>query len=133
MLIAFYRFRASWSMSNWRRVNFIDGSRFSVSAHDPHIRVERQLGLQNNLAFVVEHHTDILCNFIVWAGICWKPRSLSVLYLASMMARNYMGAILTTVVLPMLSSCPKTIYLQGNAHSHTVWFAQRCHWCDVLS
>ena len=63
---------------------------------------------------------------IVWKGIWWDTRSPLVVFKAIMTTRSYVDSILTTVVLPMLSNFPGTIYHQDNARPHIAWFSQCC-------
>ncbi|GFU83256.1 transposable element Tc1 transposase [Trichonephila clavipes] len=55
----FYRPRATWSVTDWRRVIFSDESRFSLSADDHRTRVWRRTGQRSDPAFIVEWHTAI--------------------------------------------------------------------------
>ncbi|GFW36117.1 transposable element Tc1 transposase [Trichonephila clavipes] len=51
--------RATWSVTDWRRVIFRDESRFSLSADDHRTRVWRRTGQRSDPAFIVERHTAI--------------------------------------------------------------------------
>ncbi|GFV04494.1 hypothetical protein TNCV_1314561 [Trichonephila clavipes] len=51
--------RANWSVRDWKRVVFSEGSRFSISADDQRIRMSRQLGHRYNPTFVVEKRTAV--------------------------------------------------------------------------
>ncbi|GFW86783.1 HTH_Tnp_Tc3_2 domain-containing protein [Trichonephila clavipes] len=93
----FCRPRATWSVTDWRRVIFSDES-FSLSADD--------------------HRT-------LWGAISWDTRS-SLVVLQGTTARRYVDDILTPIVLPMLSSRPGAIYQQDNAHPHTARLSQQC-------
>ncbi|GFV53022.1 HTH_Tnp_Tc3_2 domain-containing protein [Trichonephila clavipes] len=55
----FCRPRATWSVTDWRRVIFSDESRFSLSADDHRTRVWRRTGQRSDPAFIVERHTAI--------------------------------------------------------------------------
>ncbi|GFV54698.1 transposable element Tc1 transposase [Trichonephila clavipes] len=55
----FCRPRATWSVTDWRRVIFRDESRFSLSADDHRTRVFRRTGQRSDPAFIVERHTAI--------------------------------------------------------------------------
>ncbi|GFV54833.1 HTH_Tnp_Tc3_2 domain-containing protein [Trichonephila clavipes] len=55
----FCRPRATWSVTDWRRVIFSDESRFSLSADDHRTRVWRRTGQRSDPAFIVEWHTEI--------------------------------------------------------------------------
>ncbi|GFW05487.1 transposable element Tc1 transposase [Trichonephila clavipes] len=55
----FCRPRATWSVTNWRRVIFSDESRFSLSDDDHRTRVWRRTGQRSDPAFIVERHTAI--------------------------------------------------------------------------
>ncbi|GFX43360.1 transposable element Tcb1 transposase [Trichonephila clavipes] len=98
----FCRPRATWSVTDWRRVIFSDESRFSLSADDHRTRVWRRSGQRSDPAFIVERHTAIS------------------------QARRYVDDILTPIVLPMLSSRPGAIYQQDNALPHTARLSQQC-------
>ncbi|GFV08193.1 transposable element Tcb1 transposase [Trichonephila clavipes] len=50
----FCRPRATWSVTDWRRVIFSDESRFSLSADDHRTRVWRRTGQRSDPAFIVE-------------------------------------------------------------------------------
>ncbi|GFX13730.1 transposable element Tcb2 transposase [Trichonephila clavipes] len=62
----FCRLRATWSVTNWRRVIFSDESRFSLSADDHRTRVWRRTGQRSDPAFIVEWHTAISQGVTVW-------------------------------------------------------------------
>ncbi|GFV04291.1 transposable element Tcb2 transposase [Trichonephila clavipes] len=55
----FCRPRATWSVTDWRRVIFSDESRFSLSVDDHRTRVWRRTGQRSDPAFIVERHTAI--------------------------------------------------------------------------
>ncbi|GFV07215.1 transposable element Tc1 transposase, partial [Trichonephila clavipes] len=55
----FCRPRATWSVTDWRRVIFSDESRFSLNADDHRTRVWRRTGQRSDPAFIVERHTAI--------------------------------------------------------------------------
>ncbi|GFS53538.1 transposable element Tcb2 transposase, partial [Trichonephila clavipes] len=58
--LEFCRPRATWSVTDWRRVIFSDESRFSLSADDHRTRdVWRRTGQRSDPAFIVERHTAI--------------------------------------------------------------------------
>ncbi|GFV04545.1 HTH_Tnp_Tc3_2 domain-containing protein [Trichonephila clavipes] len=96
----FCRHRATWSVTDWRRVIFSDESRFSLSADDsPHM---------------------------LWGAISWDTRSSLVVLQGTLTARRYVDDILTPIVLPMLSSRPGAIYQQDNARPHTARLSQQC-------
>ncbi|GFX54496.1 HTH_Tnp_Tc3_2 domain-containing protein [Trichonephila clavipes] len=54
----FRRPRATWSVTDWRRVIFSDESRFSLSDDDHRTRVWRRTGQRSDPAFIVERHTE---------------------------------------------------------------------------
>ncbi|GFU42623.1 HTH_Tnp_Tc3_2 domain-containing protein [Trichonephila clavipes] len=109
----FCRPRATWSVTDWRRVIFSDESRFSLSADDHRTRVWRRTGQRSDPAFIVERHTAISQGVTVWGAISWDTRSSLVLLQGTLTARRYVDDILTPIVLPMLSSRPGAIYQQG--------------------
>ncbi|GFY21794.1 HTH_Tnp_Tc3_2 domain-containing protein [Trichonephila clavipes] len=106
----FCRPRATWSVTDWRRVIFSDESRFSLSADDHRTRVWRRTGQRSDPAFIVERHTAI--------SFSWDTRSSLVVLQGTLTARRYVN-ILTPIVLPMLSSRPGANYQQDNARPHT--------------
>ncbi|GFV82153.1 transposable element Tc1 transposase [Trichonephila clavipes] len=55
----FCRPRATWSVTDWRRVIFSDESRFSLSDDYHRTRVWRRTGQRSDPAFIVERHTAI--------------------------------------------------------------------------
>ncbi|GFV70556.1 transposable element Tcb2 transposase [Trichonephila clavipes] len=112
----FCRPRATWSVTDWRRVIFSDESRFSLSADDHRTRVWRRTGQRSDPAFIVERHT----------AISWDTRSSLVVLQGTLTARRYADDILTPIVLPMLSSRPCAIYQQDNARPHTARLSQQC-------
>ncbi|GFV70305.1 HTH_Tnp_Tc3_2 domain-containing protein [Trichonephila clavipes] len=65
----FYRPRATWSVTDWRRVIFSDESRFSLSADDHRTRVWRRTGQRSDPAFIVERHTAISQGVTVWGAM----------------------------------------------------------------
>ncbi|GFX35188.1 HTH_Tnp_Tc3_2 domain-containing protein [Trichonephila clavipes] len=115
----FCRPRATWSVTDWRRVIFSDESRFSLSADDHRTRVWRRTGQRSDPAFIVERHTAISQGVTVWGAISWDTRSSLVVFQGTLTARRYVDDILTPIVLPMLSSHPGAIYQQDNARPHT--------------
>ncbi|GFS65937.1 HTH_Tnp_Tc3_2 domain-containing protein [Trichonephila clavipes] len=118
--------RATWSVTDWRRVIFSDESRFSLSADDHRTRVWRRTGQRSDPAFIVERHTAISQGVTVWGAISWDTRSSLVVLQGTLTARRYVDNILTPIVLPMLSSRPGAIYQQDNAHPHTARLSQQC-------
>ncbi|GFU83949.1 transposable element Tcb1 transposase [Trichonephila clavipes] len=122
----FCRPRATWSVTDWRRVIFSDESRFSLSADDHRTRVWRRTGQRSEPAFIVERHTAISQGVTVWGAISWDTRSSLVVLQGTLTARRYVDDILTPIVLPMLSSRPGAIYQQDNARPHTARLSQQC-------
>ncbi|GFT04667.1 HTH_Tnp_Tc3_2 domain-containing protein [Trichonephila clavipes] len=122
----FCRPRATWSVTDWRRVLFSDESRFSLSADDHRTRVWRRTGQRSDPAFIVERHTAISQGVTVWGAISWDTRSSLVVLQGTLTARRYVDDILTPIVLPMLSSRPGAIYQQDNARPHTARLSQQC-------
>ncbi|GFV30851.1 transposable element Tcb2 transposase [Trichonephila clavipes] len=122
----FCRPRATWSVTDWRRVIFSDESRFSLSADDHRTRVWRRTGQRSDPAFIVERHTAISQGVTVWGAISWDTRSSLVVLQGILTARRYVDDILTPIVLPMLSSRPGAIYQQNNARPHTARLSQQC-------
>ncbi|GFX91231.1 HTH_Tnp_Tc3_2 domain-containing protein [Trichonephila clavipes] len=122
----FCRPRATWSVTDWRRVIFSDESRFSLSADDHRTRVWRRTGQRSDPAFIVERHTAISQGVPVWGAISWDTRSSLVVLLGTLTARRYVDDILTPIVLPMLSSRPGAIYQQDITRPHTARLSQQC-------
>ncbi|GFU49432.1 transposable element Tcb2 transposase [Trichonephila clavipes] len=122
----FCRPRATWSVTDWRRVIFSDESRFSLSDDDHRTRVWRRTGQRSDPAFIVERHTAISQGVTVWGAISWDTRSSLVVLQGTLTARRYVDDILTPIVLPMLSSRPGAIYQQDNARPHTARLSQQC-------
>ncbi|GFW00143.1 HTH_Tnp_Tc3_2 domain-containing protein [Trichonephila clavipes] len=122
----FCRPRATWSVTDWRRVIFSDESRFSLSADDHRTRVWRRTGQRSDPAFIVERHTAISQGVTVWGAISWDTRSSLVVLQGTLTARRYVDDILTPIVLPMLSSRSGAIYQQDNARPHTARLSQQC-------
>ncbi|GFW65763.1 DDE_3 domain-containing protein [Trichonephila clavipes] len=122
----FCRPRATWSVTDWRRVIFSDESRFSFSADYHRTRVWRCTGQRSDPAFIVERHTAISQGVTVWRAISWDTRSSLVVLQGTLTARRYVDDILTPIVLPMLSSRPGVIYQQDNARPHTARLFQQC-------
>ncbi|GFW25154.1 transposable element Tcb1 transposase [Trichonephila clavipes] len=118
--------RATWSVTDWRRVIFSDESRFSLSADYHRTRVWRRTGQRSDPAFIVERHTAISQGVTVWGAISWDTRSSLVVLQGTLTARRYVDDILTPIVLPMLSSHPGAIYQQDNARPHTARLSQQC-------
>ncbi|GFU02918.1 transposable element Tcb2 transposase [Trichonephila clavipes] len=121
----FCRPRATWSVTDWRRVIFSD-EQFSLSADDHRTRVWRRTGQRSDPAFIVERHTAISQGVTVWGAISWDTRSSLVVLQGTLTARRYVDDILTPIVLPMLSSRPGAIYQQDNARPHTARLSQQC-------
>ncbi|GFT68255.1 HTH_Tnp_Tc3_2 domain-containing protein [Trichonephila clavipes] len=95
----FCRPRATWSVTDWRRVIFSDESRFSLMCDD--------------------HRTH------VWAH---RPAVRSGIYCRAAYSNftRYVDDILTPIVLPMISSRPGAIYQQDNARPHMRRLSQQC-------
>ncbi|GFX24115.1 HTH_Tnp_Tc3_2 domain-containing protein [Trichonephila clavipes] len=103
----FCRPRATWSVTDWRRVIFSDESRFSLNDH-----VWRRTG---------QRFRHLLSNTIsqgvtVWGQFLGTHDHLLVVLQGTLTARRYVDDILTPIVLPMLSSCHLST---GNARPHT--------------
>ncbi|GFX72045.1 transposable element Tcb2 transposase [Trichonephila clavipes] len=126
MSTGFCRPRATWSVTDWRRVIFSDESRFSLGADAHRTRVWRRTGQRSDPAFIVERHTAISQGVTVWGAISWDTRSSLVVLQGTLTARRYVDDILTPIVLPMLSSHPGAIYQQDNARPHTARLSQQC-------
>ncbi|GFT29101.1 transposable element Tcb2 transposase [Trichonephila clavipes] len=122
----FCRPRATWSVTDWRRLIFSDESRFSLSADDHRTRVWRRTGQRSDPTFIVERHTAISQGVTVWGAIFWDTRSSLVVLQGTLTARRYVDDILTPIVLPMLSSRPGAIYQQDNARPRTARLSQQC-------
>ncbi|GFX61478.1 HTH_Tnp_Tc3_2 domain-containing protein [Trichonephila clavipes] len=117
----FCRPRATWSVTDWRRVIFSDESRFSLSADDHRTCLEaHQPAVRSD---IVERHTAISQGVTVWGAISWDTRSSLVVLQGTLTARRYVDDILTPIVLPMLSNA---IYQQDNARPHTARLSQQC-------
>ncbi|GFU70630.1 HTH_Tnp_Tc3_2 domain-containing protein [Trichonephila clavipes] len=108
----FCRPRATWSVTDWRRVIFSDESRFSLSADGG--APERSDPVK---------HTAISQGVTVWGEILGHTRSSLVVLHCTLTARRYVDDILTPIVLP-ISSRPGAIYQQDNARPHTARFSQ---------
>ncbi|GFY11460.1 HTH_Tnp_Tc3_2 domain-containing protein [Trichonephila clavipes] len=119
----FCRPRATWSVTDWRRVIFSDESRFSLGADYHRTRVWRRTGQRSDPAFIVERHTAISQGVTVWGAISWDTRSSLGVLQGTLTARRYVDDILTPIVLPMLSSHPGAIYQQDNAFGYDVLMA----------
>ncbi|GFX53618.1 HTH_Tnp_Tc3_2 domain-containing protein [Trichonephila clavipes] len=117
--------RATWSVTDWRRVIFSDESRFSLSDDDHRTRVLRRTGQRSDPAFIVERHTAISQGDSVGSNF-WDTRSSLVVLQGTLTARRYVDDILTPIVLPMLSSRPGAIYQQDNVRPHTARLSQQC-------
>ncbi|GFT29456.1 HTH_Tnp_Tc3_2 domain-containing protein [Trichonephila clavipes] len=89
----FCRPRATWSVTDWRRVIFSDESRFSLSADDHRTRVWRRTGQRSDPAFIVERHTAISQGVTVWGAISWDTRSSLVVLQGTLTARRYVDDI----------------------------------------
>ncbi|GFV99421.1 HTH_Tnp_Tc3_2 domain-containing protein [Trichonephila clavipes] len=98
----FCRPRATWSVTDWRRVIFSD--------------VPDSVSVLMTTAHVSG----------VWGAISWDTRSSLVVLQGTLTARRYVDDILTPIVLPMLSSRPGAIYQQDNARPHTARLSQQC-------
>ncbi|GFW45127.1 transposable element Tcb2 transposase [Trichonephila clavipes] len=88
----FCRPRATWSVTDWRRVIFGDESRFSLSADDHRTRVWRRTGQRSDPAFIVERHTAISQCVTVWGAISWDTRSSLVVLQGTLTAHRYDNA-----------------------------------------
>ncbi|GFV86239.1 DDE_3 domain-containing protein [Trichonephila clavipes] len=119
--------RATWSVTDWRRVIFSDESRFSLSADDHRTRVRwRRTGQRSDPAFIVERHTAVSQGVTVW-GALGDTRSSLVVLQGIFDSSQIRDDILTPIVLPMLSSRPGAIYQQDNARPHnTARLSQQC-------
>ncbi|GFW56036.1 DDE_3 domain-containing protein [Trichonephila clavipes] len=96
----FYQPRATWSVTDWRRVIFSDESRFSLSADDHRTRVWSRTGQRSDPAFIVERHTAISQGVTVWGAISWDTRSSLVVLQGTLTARRYVDDILTRLCYP---------------------------------
>ncbi|GFU24230.1 HTH_Tnp_Tc3_2 domain-containing protein [Trichonephila clavipes] len=121
----FCRPRATWSVTDWRRVIFSDESRFSLSADDHRTCLEAHRPAVRS-GIYCRAHTAISQGVTVWGAISWDTRSSLVVLQGTLTARRYVDDILTPIVLPMLSSRPGAIYQQDNARPHTARLSQQC-------
>ena len=76
-----------------------------------HMEVYRPAVQSSN---VVEWHTAVQEGATVWGVISWDTQSPLVILLGTIMACRYVGDILTSVVLPILSSRSGAIYQHDN-------------------
>ncbi|GFV26076.1 transposable element Tcb1 transposase [Trichonephila clavipes] len=123
----FCRPRATWSVTDWRRVIFSDESRFSLSADDHRTRVWEahrpavRSGIYCRAAYSNFTRCDSVGSNFLGHTIIFSGPSRHFLT-----ARRYVDDILTPIVLPMLSSRPGAIYQQDNARPHTARLSQQC-------
>ncbi|GFU96050.1 HTH_Tnp_Tc3_2 domain-containing protein [Trichonephila clavipes] len=85
--------RATWSVTDWRRVIFSDESRFSLIDDDHRTRVWRRTGQRSDPAFIVERHTAISQGVTVWGATSWDTRSSLVVLQGTLTARRYVDDI----------------------------------------
>ncbi|GFV26973.1 HTH_Tnp_Tc3_2 domain-containing protein [Trichonephila clavipes] len=128
----FCRPRATWSVTDWRRVIFSDESRFSLSADDHRTRVEaHRPAVRSGIYCRAAYSNFTRCDSV--GAISWDTRSSLVVLQGTLTARRYVDDILTPIVLPMLSSRPGAIYQQDNARPHTARLSQQRLFKDMTS
>ncbi|GFV10365.1 transposable element Tcb2 transposase [Trichonephila clavipes] len=121
----FCRPRATWSVTDWRRVIFSDESRFSLSADDHRTCLEaHRPAVRSGIYCRAAYSNFTRCDSV--GAISWDTRSSLVVLQGTLTARRYVDDILTPIVLPMLSSRPGAIYQQDNARPHTARLFQQC-------
>ncbi|GFX46101.1 transposable element Tcb1 transposase [Trichonephila clavipes] len=121
----FCRPRATWSVTDWRRVIFSDESRFSLSADDHRTCLEAHRPAVRSAIYCRAAYSNFQ-GVTVWGAISWDTRSSLVVLQGTLTARRYVDDILTPIVLSMLSSRPGAIYQQDNARPHTARLFQQC-------
>ncbi|GFW15315.1 HTH_Tnp_Tc3_2 domain-containing protein [Trichonephila clavipes] len=97
----FCRSRASWSVTDWKRMVFSGESRFSLSADGQLTHMWRQSGHLSDSTFVVESYTAITQGMEGWEAICWDTQSPLVVLQRTLMTRSCVDEILTSVLLPI--------------------------------
>ncbi|GFX64106.1 transposable element Tcb2 transposase [Trichonephila clavipes] len=121
----FCRPRATWSVTDWRRVIFSDESRCSLSADDHRTCLEaHRPAVRSGIYCRAAYSNFTRCDSV--GAISWDTRSSLVVLQGTLTARRYVDDILTPIVLPMLSSRPGAIYQQDNARPHTARLSQQC-------
>ncbi|GFU05506.1 HTH_Tnp_Tc3_2 domain-containing protein [Trichonephila clavipes] len=108
----FCRPRATWSVTDWRRVIFSDESRFSLSADDHRTRVweAHRPAVRSGIYCRAAYSNFTRCDSV--GSNSWDTRSSLVVLQGTLTARRYVDDFLTPIVLPMLSSHPGAIYQQ---------------------
>ncbi|GFY17465.1 HTH_Tnp_Tc3_2 domain-containing protein [Trichonephila clavipes] len=122
----FCRPRATWSVTDWRRVIFSDESRFSLSEMTTaHVSGGAPASgpIRHLLSSGIQQFSQ---GVTVWGAISWDTRSSLVVLQGTLTVRRCVDDILTPIVLPMLSSRPGAIYQQDNARPHTARLSQQC-------
>ncbi|GFS47194.1 HTH_Tnp_Tc3_2 domain-containing protein [Trichonephila clavipes] len=110
----FCRPRATWSVTDWRRVIFSDESRFSLSDDDHRTRVWRRTGQRSE--FIVERHTAISQGVTVWGNFLGH----TIIFTGpSRHFDSYFNADCATHAI-------KSIYQQDNARPHNARLSQQC-------
>ncbi|GFV34291.1 HTH_Tnp_Tc3_2 domain-containing protein [Trichonephila clavipes] len=121
----FCRPRATWSVTDWRRVIFSDESRFSLGDDDHRTCLEaHRPAVRSGIYCRAAYSNFTRCDGV--GAISWDTRSSLVVLQGTLTARRYVDDILTPIVLPMLSSRPGAIYQQDNARPHTARLSQQC-------
>ncbi|GFV29116.1 DDE_3 domain-containing protein [Trichonephila clavipes] len=121
----FCRPRATWSVTDWRRVIFNE-SRFSLSADDHRTRVWRRTGQRSDPAFIVERHTAISQGVTVWGAISWDTRSSLVVLQGTLTARRYVDDIFNADCSTHAIKSPRCLLSTGYARPHTARLSQQC-------
>ncbi|GFU38713.1 transposable element Tc1 transposase [Trichonephila clavipes] len=102
----------------WYQVVFSDESRFNLWDHDGRIRVRRYAGERCLSECVIERHSGLTPEVIVWGAISYPGRSNLLRIEGNLNSNRYVHEMLQPDVVPFLQGIPGAILQQDNARPH---------------
>ncbi|GFV82362.1 transposable element Tcb2 transposase [Trichonephila clavipes] len=114
--------RSIWNVTDWQKVS--DESRFVLGTDGNRVRVWRHPGERYNSFRTVLRHTARTAGVMFWAALAYDSRSFLIVMLGTLTGQLYVDDILRPHVGSFLNGLLGAIFMQDNAHPHTVRVAQ---------
>ncbi|GFY00884.1 retrovirus-related Pol polyprotein from transposon opus [Trichonephila clavipes] len=122
--LQWYQARSMWNATDWLKVMFSDESRFVLGTDDNRVRVWRRPVERYDSLRTVLRHTARTAGVMFWAALAYDSRSTLIEMRVTLTGQLYVDDILQPHVGSFLNDLPGAIFMQDNAHPHTVRVAQ---------
>ncbi|GFX54890.1 transposable element Tcb2 transposase [Trichonephila clavipes] len=101
-----------WNVTDWRKVVFIDESRFVLGTDVNRILVCRRPGERYNYPHTVLRHTARTADVMVWGAIAYDSWSTLIVMRRNLTGQRYVDDILRPHVEPFLNGLPEHVWDQ---------------------